>query len=134
MHWYRMKIRKTLLSFWKTFFHLQVIGFILIGAGVIFLTFFTSNNALEIAISGVASVFIGIGVNNYSTLETQERNKHKLKTGLLQASQTLDFVKNRISKLHRNTGVRSEELKRSLEELEELLDFVIHQINKDFIN
>ena len=130
-----MKIRKTFISFWKTFFHVQVIGFILIGTAVIFLTFFTSDNALEIAISGVASVFIGIGVNNFSTLETQVRNKHRLKTGLLHASQTLDFVKDRISKIHRNAGERSDkDLQRSLQELEEFLDFIVHQMNEDLLN
>jgi hypothetical protein len=131
-----MKIKKTFVSFWKTFFHVQVIGFMLIGAGVIFLTFFTNNNALEIAISAVASVFIGIGVNNFSTFETKEQDKRKLEARRLHANQTLEFVRSRISKLHRINGERlTEELKRSLEELEEFLDFAAHLKDEDdFIN
>lgn len=54
---------------WHTFRRPKVFIFIMIGVGVIFLTFLTDNNALEIAIAGIASVFIGIGVNNYTSQE-----------------------------------------------------------------
>lgn len=49
-------------------------GFIALGVTTIFLTFFTEDNALELVISGIASVFIGIGVNNYTVIEDRERN------------------------------------------------------------
>lgn len=55
-----MKLRKSIQHFQKIFFHPRVIVFILAGSLIIFLTFFTHNNALEIAISGIASVFIGM--------------------------------------------------------------------------
>ena len=131
-----MKIKRTFISFWQIFFHLQVIGFILIGAAIIFLTFFTSNNALEIAISAIASVFIGIGVNNFSTLETHEQDKRKLKTGMLHANKILEFVKSRIGKLHHNANECTiAELKKNLEELEEFLSFATDLMDKeDFMN
>ena len=45
--------------------------YILLGVFIMFFTFFTNDNALEIAISGVASIFIGIGVNNFTRVEAQ---------------------------------------------------------------
>jgi len=131
-----MKIRKTFRSFWKTFFHVQVTGFILVGGGIIFLTFLTSNNALEIAISAVASVFIGIGVNNFSTLETHERDRRKMNAGMLHTLHTLEFVKNRVGKLQLYANERTmTELKNDLEELQEFLTFAIHLMNEDdFMN
>ena len=49
--------------------------YILLGVGIMFFTFFTTDNAMEIAISGVASIFIGIGVNNFTQAETHEKDK-----------------------------------------------------------
>lgn len=45
-----------------------------VGIMVISFTFFTDSNAMEIAISAMASVFIGIGVNNFSALETHYKD------------------------------------------------------------
>jgi aspartyl/asparaginyl beta-hydroxylase (cupin superfamily) len=56
-----------------------VFSFILTGTLIIFLTFLTTNNAIEIAISGIASVFIVIGVNNFSSIETIQRDLQKQK-------------------------------------------------------
>jgi hypothetical protein len=63
--------------------HPRVLIFMLSGIVIIFLTFLTSNSAIEIAISGIASVFIGIGVNNYSMIENhlKEERLVKKKTG-----------------------------------------------------
>src|SRR5690349_19560980 len=127
-----MKIKKQLRHFGQTFFHIRVFVFILIGAGIIFLTFFTSNNALEIAISGVASVFIGIGVNNFSMLETHEKDKQKLNAQMLHVHETLTFVKNRINELHKDADAETmEKLKWGLAELAQLITFTIHSANND---
>lgn len=76
-----MQAKNKILRFRKIFFHPRVFSFILTGTIIIFLTFLTTNNALEIAISGIASVFIGIGVNNFTSIETAcldlQKQKHK---------------------------------------------------------
>lgn len=54
---------------------MRVFGFIAMGVFTIFLTFFTNDNALELVISGIASVFIGIGVNNYTVVEDREKQE-----------------------------------------------------------
>lgn len=61
----------------QSFRHPRVYFFIIAGTCIIFLTFFTNNNAFEIAISAIASVFIGIGINNFTSLETYLKNSEK---------------------------------------------------------
>lgn len=75
----RLHMKHTL----KNILHPRVFIFMLSGITIIFLTFLTSNNSLEIAISGFASVFIGIGVNNYSMIEShlKEERRTKMKAG-----------------------------------------------------
>jgi ABC-type uncharacterized transport system permease subunit len=127
-----MKIRKHFINFWQTFFHTRVVVFIFIGAGIIFLTFLTRNNALEISISGVASVFIGIGVNNFSMLETREKDQQKLKAKMLHYINTLEFIRSRISSLEDEAGVKpTEKQKQELTELEQLINTTIHLMNGD---
>ncbi len=81
-----MSFRKTRLHIvyaLSNILHPRVLIFMLSGIVIIFFTFLTSNNAIEIAISGIASVFIGIGVNNYSMIENhlKEERLVKRKTG-----------------------------------------------------
>jgi hypothetical protein len=71
--------RIKLLHFLHVFFHARIFVFIVLGIIIIFLTFFTHNNALEICISAVASVFIGIGVNNYTLHETRLNDEKQLR-------------------------------------------------------
>lgn len=59
--------------------------FILTGTFVIFFTFLAINNALKIAISGVSSVFIGIGENSFSAFNTYEKDERKLTVKLRHA-------------------------------------------------
>jgi ABC-type uncharacterized transport system permease subunit len=127
-----MKIRKHFIYFWRTFFQARVVIFIFIGAGIIFLTFLTRNNALEIAISGVASVFIGIGVNNFSMLDTHERDERKLKAKMLHFIKTLEFIQARINTLNvEASAMATEKLNQELAELEQLIAFTIHLMDKD---
>ena len=82
-----MQAKNKIHQFRKIFFHPRVFTFLVTGTLIIFLTFLTTSNALEIAISGIASVFIGIGVNNFTSIETANRDlqKQKHKDGQLQA-------------------------------------------------
>lgn len=75
-----MQVKNKIHQFRKIFFHPRVFSFIITGTFIIFLTFFTTNNALEIAISGIASVFIGIGVNNFTSIETTHHDLQKQKS------------------------------------------------------
>jgi ABC-type uncharacterized transport system permease subunit len=59
---------------------------------VFFFTFLTHDNAIEIVISGVASVFIGIGVNNYSSFETHIKDEQQMQSKLRNALDMMDLI------------------------------------------
>jgi hypothetical protein len=127
-----MKIQKHFIHFWQTFLHARVVIFIFIGADIIFLTFLTRNNALEIAISAVASVFIGIGVNNFSMLETHEKDEQKLKAKTLHFIKALEFIQSRINTLHAEANALPiDKLKHELANLEQLIAFAIQLMDKE---
>jgi hypothetical protein len=84
-------------KFWQNFSKPYVFVFILIGTGVIFLTFLTNDNALEIAISGFASVFIGIGVNNYTSSQTHYKDERIIKRKAEHALQLLKITEDKIT-------------------------------------
>ncbi len=71
--------------------------YILLGTVIMFLTFLTDNNAMEIAISGIASIFIGIGVNNFTSAETHEKDKAIEHTRIALAIQSLEQAKHKIA-------------------------------------
>lgn len=105
----------------------------LIGIGIIFLTFLTDNNALEIAISGMASVFIGIAVNNYSTFDARETDgkRHKLKI-----QRSLKMMEITINKVRRiNVDAETDAggyltIKNELVELEQCINLSIELIKE----
>jgi hypothetical protein len=76
----------------KGFLHSRAYILIFIGIGIIFLTFLTADNALEIVISGIASVFIGSGVNNLSVLETHQQDKQKIKSRVGHSLKVLEMA------------------------------------------
>jgi hypothetical protein len=128
-----MSPRKHFHQLWTAFSHPKVFIFILLGAGVIFLTFLTENNALEIAISGFASVFIGIGVNNFSSFETSLKDRERLKSYVDHSRQMLQMTRSRLKRLQDET-VDGEEVrvKEGLIEMENLISLhssFIDQIN-----
>ena len=94
-------LNKYLKNFWRTFTHPRVFIFITIGTAVIFLTFCTENNALEIAISSFASVFIGLGVNNFTSLETHQKDVSQVKSSVRNALLVLEMADNKFEKLQK---------------------------------
>ena len=109
--------------FWKTFNHPSVIIFISIGTVVIFFTFLTHNNALEIAISALASVFIGIAVNNFTVLQTKLQEEKKLDIKISQAIEVLGFTKSKIVRIVKDLTADNWLIAKSeLDELQQLLD------------
>ena len=115
-----------LTFFWKSFFHFRVLGFLLIGIGVMFLTFMTLNNAFELMISAVASVFIGIGVNNYSSMYTHLQDERKRRSATRHSIRFMKLMQNRISlmKDHCETE-RMDLLRQDLVQLEEAIGLTI---------
>lgn len=108
--------------FWKTFNHPSVIIFISIGSAVIFLTFLTKDNALEIVISALASVFIGIGVNNFTTLETRLIDKKSVNTKISHSIKVMKITKARIVQMQHSLNKDNfDNIKSELEELEQII-------------
>ncbi len=114
----RLQIKHTLTNI----LHPRVFIFMLAGITIIFLTFLTANNALEIAISGFASVFIGIGVNNYSTIENQLKEERRTR---IKAGQTVhvlrvthSMIEELRSELHTLDG---EAIKREFEKIQRFI-------------
>jgi hypothetical protein len=111
-------------QFWMAFSHPKVFVFILFGAAIIFLTLFTDNNALEIVISGFASVFIGIGVNNFSSFETSLKDRERLKAYVDHSRQLLEMTKSKISRRQSEVSDRKND-NEGLVEIEKLISLHI---------
>ncbi len=129
---YKMENKKKIQLFWKSFLHPRVLFFILIGTGVIFLTFLTDDNALEIVISGIASVFIGIGVNNFSMLETHVKDEKKLKSKIAHSLKVMEITRSRIKIIDNELNKEScSKIKAELAELEQIMSLGISLIKED---
>lgn len=114
--------KNKLIHFWKLLIHPRVIIFILLGTVVIFLTFLTNNNAFEIVISGVASVFIGIGVNNFTSFETHIKDEQKLKSKIAHSLKVIEITKSRIKVInHELNRENCFKIKEDLAELEQII-------------
>jgi hypothetical protein len=117
-----MDRNNSILPFIKDFVKPNVYIFILGGAGIILLTFFTENNALEIVISGVASIFIGIGVNNLTMMETHRADEVKLKMKIGYAVKVLEIFKAMTIKI--SAGCKPDSGAEIQNELEGLVQFL----------
>ena len=129
-----MKLNNQARLFLRYFFHPRVFIFILIGTAIIFLTFLTANNAVEIAISGIASVFIGIGVNNLSSLETHLKDKQKMKYKIEHSLKMLEIVESQIARIHNEVKTGNyQNIKAEFAALEQFMNLSIQLIKKDEI-
>ena len=112
--------------------HPRVLIFMLSGIVIIFLTFLTSSNAIEIAISGIASVFIGIGVNNYSMIENHLKEERLVKKKTGQSAHILRVTQAMIREL--NTEAESHEtanLKLEIEKIDRFIRLGIQLVEED---
>lgn len=126
------KLKRSLGRFRQVFFHPRVFLFLLAGTLIIFLTFFTENNAMEIAISGIASVFIGIGVNNFSSFETQLKDEARFKPEISFCIQIMETTSLQLAKI--TTAAESGKTAPTNTELELLRQFIdlgIQQMKKE---
>lgn len=110
--------------FWGIFILPRVFVYLLIGIAVIFLTFFTDNNAAEIAISAIGSIFIGIAVNNFTAVETSQNDIKKFASKAEYSKEMKGIINDKIGKLYNNVGkINNYQLKEELEELHKLINF-----------
>ncbi|MFM9911173.1 MAG: hypothetical protein ACKVOW_17670 [Chitinophagaceae bacterium] len=122
----KLNLNSSFRHFWKMFLHPRVYIFILAGTAIIFLTFLTNDNALEIAISGIASVFIGIGVNNLSSLETHLKDEKKLNAKINHSLKAMEIVKGRIITIqHQLNKENCFKMKEELFELEKIISLTM---------
>ena len=130
-----VRLRKTRLHITyalSNILHPRVLIFMLSGIIIIFLTFLTSNNAIEIAISGIASVFIGIGVNNYSMIENHLKEERLVKKKTGQSAHILRVTQALIKDL--NTEAESpefENLKSEIEKIDRFIRLGIQLVEED---
>src|ERR1700733_2585875 len=108
--------------------HPKTGAYILLGVIIMFLTFFTDDNALEIAISGIASIFIGIGVNNFTQIESHEKE-----LGLKEITIAIKTLQHAKEKLHNTLLLLDENIspasaKNQLRELQSFVDLGIEQL------
>ncbi|PZR27763.1 MAG: hypothetical protein DI535_09260 [Citrobacter freundii] len=109
-------------KFWRSFSRPHVYLFILMGTAIIFLTFLTNDNAMEIAISGFASVFIGIGVNNFSSYETHHKDDLVIRRKIKHALSVLNMAEDKI--IHIRQTSLQENTKETEQKFRELTEYI----------
>ena len=115
-------LKKSFRHSWQTLTQPSVFIFLLLGVIIIFFTFFTTNNAMEIAISAIASIFIGIGVNNFSSFETTIKDEKELKFKTGHIIRIMELTKKRINRVQQEAAAQAHErIHAELIDLEELL-------------
>ncbi|MFT3700972.1 MAG: hypothetical protein QM802_01270 [Agriterribacter sp.] len=119
---------KNLRRHLKMITHKRVGFFLLTGVAVMFLTFLTHDNALEIAISGVASIFIGIGVNNFSSIESKSIAEIALKRKLDHSLRILQLADKKVQQMY---GLQDGELHTDIHELHEFIKISMELIKED---
>lgn len=125
-----MKINKQVPAPMRYFLHPRVSVFILTGTAIIFLTFLTTSNALEIAISGIASVFIGIGVNNFSAAGTHVKDAQQIAARMKHIEKLMDMAQAKLEQIQRDDIViDSDNVKYQLKETEQLVQICIQLLN-----
>ena len=93
-----------------------------------FLTFLTNNNPLELGIAGIASIFIGIGVNNFTAIETGQKDELRLQRKTRQAIKTLVHVQEKIKKIQTLAEVNSGLIMAELVELNDYIELCVQYL------
>src|SRR5258705_1079273 len=127
--------RKTRLYIMHTLsniLHPRVFIFMITGIAIIFLTFLTSSNAVEIAISGIASVFIGIGVNNYSMIEGHLKEERQIKMKTSQSVHILRVANSMIADLYAEVdSLKGESIKSEFDKIDQFIKLGIQLLEDD---
>jgi len=125
-----MSYIKVLGQFKILFLKPRVFAFIFTGVGFMFLTFLTHDNALELSISGIASVFIGIGVNNFTAIETEQKDEQKLHRKTQQAIKTLLLIQRKIKKIKTLTTANPHLISLELGEMNDYIELCIEYLEE----
>lgn len=109
----------------------RVIVLIIIGTAVMFLTFLTQDNALELGISGIASVFIGIGVNNFTAIETEARDERRLQQKLQHTISIITQLQKKVVKTQNIPLDHRENVTVELQEIKDYVELCLHYLNEN---
>ena len=126
-----MNYLKGFRHFRKVFFLPRVFVFILTWVGFMFLTFFTHENATELEISGIASIFIGIGVNNFTAIETEQQEERKLQRKTLRAVKALVHIQGKVKKIERLAGGDAQLIISELKEMNDYVDLCVQYLEEE---
>lgn len=117
--------------FRRLFLRPRISGFIVTGIGIMFVTFFTNNNSLELGISGIASIFIGIGVNNFTARETEQNDEKKLNRKTQQSIKTLQHIQAKIKKIKALTATDPQLINTELDEMCDYIELCAHYLEQE---
>lgn len=126
-----MSYVKGLTHFKDVFFKPRVFAFILTGIIFMFFTFFTHDNAIELGISGIASIFIGIGVNNFTAIETGQKDELKIRQKMRRTIKTLADIQKKIKKIESLETSSPEIIKIETDEMNDYIDLCIHYLEDE---
>lgn len=124
------KLKISFAQYRRIFFHPRVLMFLLAGTVIIFLTFLTENNAMEIAISGIASVFIGIGVNNFSSFETRLKDEARFKPEISFCIKVMEMTAAKIGRVNAEMGEGDAHIKNELNDLQQFIRLNVQHIKE----
>ena len=117
-----------LRHFRNVFLKPRVFIFILTGVGFMFLTFLTNNNPVELGIAGIASIFIGIGVNNFTAIETGQKDELRLQRKTQQAIKTMVHVQEKIKKIQTLVAVSPGLITAELVEMNDYIELCVQYL------
>jgi hypothetical protein len=120
--------------FRKVLFKPKVSVFILTGIGFMFFTFLTKNNPLELGIAGIASIFIGIGVNNFTALEIEQKDERKLKRKTQHAIETLQHIKLKIKKINEMSVTNPQLISAEMEEMCDCIELCVQFLDEESLS
>ena len=115
----------------RGFFKPHVVVYILTGVSIMFLTFLTSDNSLELGISGIASIFIGIGVNNLTAMETEQKDKKRLNHKTHQAIRTLQHIQVKIKMIKELAPTHPQLINAELAEMDDYIDLSTQYLKEE---
>jgi hypothetical protein len=125
-----MRYIKGFLHYKAVFFKPKVFVFILMGIVCMFFTFFTHQNAIELGISGVASIFIGIGVNNFTAIETEQKDEQKIQRKISRAIKGMVHLQEKLKKIQDIVITDHALITTELKEMDHYIDLCIRYLKE----
>ena len=95
-----------------------------------FFTFLTHDNATELGISCIASIFIGIGVNNFTAIETEQKDNQKIHRKTNRAVKELVHIQQKLKKIQKMAEPDPSILITELQEMDDYIDLCIQYLEE----